>query len=84
VLWRQSGEVLVLAHPDREDAPLAVIGPAAAVWLLFATAPDGSATEPELAGGLREVFEVDDATASRAVAEVVGSLEHDGFLERVP
>jgi hypothetical protein len=84
VLWRQAGEVLVLADVEGDEPPLAMAGAAAAVWLALAASPGGAATETELVAILEGVFDVSESTVRNAVHEVVTSLASRGFLEPAP
>lgn len=80
VLWRQAGGVLVVARADRPDqAPVAVAGAGAAIWLALAE-PRGRAELDELALSLSDQ---PDPEVRAALEELLVLLEDHHLVRRV-
>jgi hypothetical protein len=81
VLWRQHAGVLVLALAGEPDAPPATLtGPASALWLAL----DQPTGLDELADLLADAFDADRTSVGRTLADLLGSLGAQGYVETVP
>lgn len=77
VLWRHSGQLVVLKHVEQDDfVTLASSG--LALWLALET----PGTLPEVASRIAEVFDVEPAGVEADITPVLADLERRHFVER--